>query len=41
MNQAASNLADRKELPGAIQNERFLYAGGSRNKEVTLGKKAG
>ena len=40
-NQAAANLADRKELPGAVQNERLLQAEGSKNKEVLLGKKVG
>ena len=38
MNWAASNLADRKELRGAVQN---LLAEGSRNKEVMLDTKAG
>ena len=35
MNEAASNLADRKELQEAVQNERLLQAEGSGNKEVT------
>ena len=39
---ATSNLADRKELRGAVQNERHLQPEGSRNEEVTLlDKKAG
>ena len=38
-NQAALKLADRKELWGAMQNARLLWSEGSRNKEVTLGKK--
>ena len=37
MNWAASNSAARKELPGAVENERLT--GRSRNKEVILGKK--
>ena len=40
MNWAASNLADRKELQGAVQNESLLQARGSRKKEVLLDKKA-
>lgn len=35
------NLADRKKLQGAAQNERLLKAEGSRNKEVILGEKNG
>lgn len=38
MNQVASYLADRKELQGAIQNER-LKADRSGNKEVNTSKK--
>lgn len=34
MNWEASNLADRKELRGTIQNERLLLAEGNRKKEV-------
>ena len=37
--QTASNLADRKKLQGAVQNERFLYPEGSRNKEIILDQK--
>lgn len=40
MNWGASNPADRKELRGAIQNERLLQAEGSRNKKVILDKKS-
>lgn len=35
----ASNLAYRKELQGAVKNERLSQAEGSRNKEVILHKK--
>ena len=38
MNQAVSNIADRKVLWKAILKERYLSAEGSRNKEVVLGK---
>lgn len=41
MNQAASNLADRKELQVAVENGRLLSAEGSGNEEVALGKKHG
>ena len=34
MNQAASKLADKKELGGAVHSKRPLQAEGSRNKEV-------
>ena len=34
-----SNLADRKELWGTVQNERFLWEEGSRDREVILGGK--
>lgn len=34
LNPAASHLADRKELWGAVQDERLLYAEWSKNKEV-------
>ena len=34
MNGAASNLADKKELWGAVHSKRPLQAEGSRNKEV-------
>lgn len=34
MNPAASRLADRKELKGAVLSEGLLYADRSRNKEV-------
>ena len=36
MNQAASRLADRKELQGAVQNERLSGAQGSGSMEVIL-----
>ena len=39
MNQAASRLADRKELQEAVHNETILYAERSNDKEVILGKK--
>ena len=39
MNQAASHLADRKELQKAVHNERILQAERSNDKEVILGKK--
>lgn len=39
MNQAAFNLAYRKELPGTVQNETLLWVERSRNKEVTLRRK--
>ena len=39
LNLAASNLAERKELQGAVQKEGLLQADESRNKEVILGKK--
>ena len=39
MNQAASRLADRKELREAVYNETILYAERSNDKEVILGKK--
>lgn len=41
MNGSASNLADRKKLQGAIQNERFLKAKERRNQEFTLSQRAG
>lgn len=34
MNQAASNVADRKELPRAVQNETFIGRM-EQNKEIT------
>ena len=40
-NQEAVNLADRKELQGAEQKERLLWAEGNGNKQVTQGKKSG
>lgn len=36
---AASNPGDRKMPQGATQNERLLWAEGTGNKEVRLGKK--
>ena len=41
MSQAASNLADRKELQVAAENGRLLSAEGSGYEEVALGKKHG
>lgn len=43
MNQAVSNVADRKVLGRAILHERFYrqQGPGSRNKEVVLGNMAG
>ena len=41
MNEAASNPADRKELPQDVQNERVLQAEGSKNKELIGDKKVG
>ena len=40
MNQAASGLADRKELWGAVTNERLLLAEKGENKEDLLGEKS-
>lgn len=37
-NKAASNLAERKGFPGAVQDDRLSQAERSRNKEVTQGK---
>ena len=39
MDWASPNLADRKELRVAVQNERLLKAEGNGNKETILGKK--
>lgn len=40
MRQAASSLADRKELQGTAQKERIFWAEGSGNQEVILDKRA-
>lgn len=40
LKRAASNLEDRKELQGAVQNKR-LIGRRDENKEVILGKKVG
>lgn len=41
MNRAASHLAERKELRGAVQNEKTFIGRGSGNKEVIWRKKSG
>ena len=41
MNRAVSHLAERKELPGAVQNEGLLQSEVSGNEKVTLNKKEG
>ena len=41
VNWTACNLTDRKELWGAIQNEKLLQAKGHRNKKVVLKEKSG
>ena len=41
MNQATSNLADRKELQGAVGNERLLQPEGQGDTKVIPRKRAG
>lgn len=41
MNRETSNLRDRKEFRGAVQNLRLSWADKSRSKEIILGTKVG